>query len=367
MKTYKIFVLPTHQTEDRTSGVDFARLIQPMQHFNGFETDDIKFEVHVYDATKDKKLDWLIVANKYDAVYFNYTANPWAFAAMGAMCRKSGIPMIMDMDDDLFDVPADNPAYNIYKKGSEGLRVFTAICNEVDYITCTNSYLRNAIIHNTNKTHDNVFCFDNYVDFDLYKYPQEFKDTEKITLTHFGSTSHFIDLQNKEFVKGIDLIMKDYPNVEFLTIGAFVPEFRKMWGMRYREEFGHRDIYSWISDRFPDVMKQTDICVIPLENYTYTRCKSAIKYLEMSSAKKPAVWQDIRQYSNVINNGVNGFLASSSKNWYDCIKNLIDNKELRKSMGESAYKDVYDNYQMKNNLQKYADFFTLVDSKFEKS
>src|SRR5581483_2241935 len=104
----KIFGLPSHQSEERTSGVDFARIIQPLKHLNKFE--GIKttlFDIH-------KTTDWLYVAKNFDLIYFNYLNNPWGFAAMGAMARAHGVKMVMDLDDDLWDIHSDNPAYKIY-------------------------------------------------------------------------------------------------------------------------------------------------------------------------------------------------------------------------------------------------------------
>ena len=360
MKKIRLFCLPSHQTEERTSGVDFARIIQPMKALNGWKNDEVEFETYIYDAVKDKNLDWLKVVSDYDMIYFNYTANPWAFAAMGAVARKAGKPIIMDFDDNLWNVEKDNPAYDIYHKGTEHLRNFTAIVNEVDYVTVTNSYLRNVVVHNSKKTHYRIKVFDNYIDLGLYDQTPPFKDDGHITLTHFGSSTHFIDLQNKAFTDGVDRIMKEYPNVTFLTVGAFIPLFRNKWGARYQNEFGHVDIYKWVKDRFPEVMKKTDICVVPLENTIYTRCKSAIKYLEMGSAKKPGIWQRIRQYENVIDK-TNGLLANTAIEWYEAIKFLIEDASKRKEMGEKAYNDIVDNYQMKFNVNQYADFFMEVD------
>lgn len=365
MKTIKVFALPSHQQKDRTSGVDFARVIQPMAHLNGWQNDEYKIETYIYDPIRDERLDWIKVCTDFDVLFFNYTANPWAFAAMGAMARKMNRIMVMDIDDNIWSIVEDNPAYEVYKKGSDGIRNFTAIVNEVDYITCTSPYLRNAIVHNSKKTHEKIFVFDNYIDLDLYKYPQPFKDEREIVLTHFGSTTHFIDLQNDHFVNGIDMVMKNYPNVKFLTVGAFVPMFRKMWGQRYENEFGHVDIYKWISDRFPEVMANTDICVVPLDDNIYTRCKSAIKFLEMGSAKKPGVWQDIRQYAAVVD-GSNGLLARTGKDWFDAIKSLIDDKEKRKTMGESAYETVK-TMQIKDHVEKYAEFLIKIDKTNKKS
>lgn len=358
MKTIKIFSVPSHATKERVSGVDFARIIQPMKHLHGWSDDKVKFETTIYNPNEDTHTDWREVVKQFDIVYFNYTANPWAFAAMGAMCRASNVPMVLDLDDNLFEITSDNPAYEVYKKGSDGLKNFIAIVNEVDYVTCTSNYLRNVIAFNTKKKHEQIFAMDNYIDLDLYKYPQPFKDTEDILLTHFGSTTHFIDLQNKEFVGGVRRIMADFPTVKFLTVGSFVPSFRNNWGERYQNEFGHVDVYTWIKEKFPGVMAKTDICVVPLENLPYTRCKSDIKRSEISSAIKPVVAQRIRQYVECIEDGVDGMLCETADEWYKKIKLLILDKELRKKMGLAGYERIKRDKQMKDNIDKYAEFFT---------
>jgi glycosyltransferase involved in cell wall biosynthesis len=365
MKTIKIFSVPSHQTLERTSGVDFARVIQPMKHLNGWTNGEVKFKVDIYDPVKNKELNWIDVVNKYDMIFFNYTMSDWSFAAMGAMARKAGIPMVMDLDDNLWNVAPDNVAYDVLKPGGDGVKILTAITKEVDFVTVTNQYLKNIVIHNTGRTHETVKVFDNAIDFDLYKYDQPFKDTNEITLTHFGSSTHFVDLQNKAFMAGVDRIMKDYPNVNFLTVGSFIPAMRYKWGSRYQNEFGHIDLYKWVETRFPDVMAKTDICVVPLEETIYTRAKSAIKFMEMSSARKPGVWQDIRQYQEAVVPGT-GLLARTDTNWYNAIKKLIDDKELRREMGQNAYEHVRDNYDIKGKIDRYAEFLITVDSKTKK-
>lgn len=362
MKTIRIFALPSHQTEDRTSGVDFARIIQPATHLDGLEYEQYKFDVHVYDIEKDRELAWDKVAEDYDILFFNYTANPWEFAKMGAMARKHNRILVLDLDDSLWDIMEDNPAYDVYKDGSEGIRNFTAICKEVDYITTTNRYLRNVISHYSDKPTNKMAIMPNYIDLDLYKYRSPFKDTHQITLLHFGSTTHFIDLQDTAFEEGIDKIMQDYPNVVLKTIGALVPEYKHKWGRRYENDYGDRDIYVWIKDKFPQFMDECDIFVTPLVNSKYNRCKSNIKFLEASSAIKPGVWQKMRQYEEVVD-GKNGFLASTKNDWYEGIKTLIDDKALRKTMGEKAFETLED-HRIESNVVKYAKFFTNIYEKW---
>jgi len=354
----KIFALPSHQSKENTTGVDFARIIQPMKYFNGYkDTKVIIFEII-------KKMNWLWVAKHFDIIYFNYLNNPWGFAAMGAMARHYGVKMVMDVDDAIWEIHNDNPAYEVWKKGSEGLRDFTAICNEVDYITCTNNYLKNVIINHTTKTPDKIQVFPNYIDLSTYTYRAPFKNTNQINLTHFGSTTHFNDLRETDFERGLNRIMAEYPNVVFRTIGAFIPSYREKWGARYEQTFGDPDIYTWINKRFPTFMKESDILVVPLVDDIYNRCKSQIKWLEASSAKIPGIWQRVRQYEEVVD-GTNGILANKDTEWYKGIKYMIDNPDKRKAMGEKTFEDVK-KWQIQDHLEDYYVFFQKVLDKKDK-
>ena len=362
-KVIRLFCLPSHATKDRVSGVDMARIIQPGQHLNNYVLGDTKFKVHVYDAIKDEFLDWMEVAKKYDMIYLNYTALPWEFAKMGLMMRKAGKPMILDLDDSLWDIVQDNPAYEVYKKGSEALKNFTAIAGEVDYITTTNDYLANVIRHHT--TQKNVEVFPNYIDLKLYNHRCKFKDTHEIMLLHHGSTTHFMDLQTEEFGKGIDKVFKRYPNVKLKTIGAMIPMYQKRWGMRYESGFGDVDVYKWIKNKFPKYMDETDILVVPLAENPYTICKSAIKFGETSSARVPGCYQDIRQYQEVIKHGKNGYLCKTADDWYNCISDLIENKERRRRMGKRAFETVLKDMVIEKLVPKYAKYFKDIKDNYE--
>lgn len=361
MRTIKIFALPSHQTKERTSGVDFARIIQPMKALNGYTDEDTKFEVDIYNI--DDSTDWLHVAKNYDLIYFNYLNSPWGFAAMGAMARRHGVPMVMDLDDNLWSLRSDNAAQTVYYKGSDALRNFTAICNEVDYVTCTNRYLKNVVINNTRKHAEEIKVLPNYVDLKMYNHRTQFRKDFQIRLTHFGSTTHFHDLNDEEFNKGIDRIFTEYPNVVLRMVGAFIPKYRKRWGMRYENAYGAVDIYDWVKNKFPQYMDETDILVVPLIDDLYNRCKSHIKFLEASSAGIPGVWQKIRQYEEIVD-GENGMLARTADQWYEAIKKLIDDEQLRRTMGERAFQTVKEDWQMKHHVGLYADFFKeVIDNK----
>jgi len=360
MRTVSLFAMPSHAAIERTSGVDFARVVQPMEALDGWTDGKVKFKVTMYDPKLNAKMDWIKVTEEHDILFLNYTTNAWAFAIMGCMARKNKRKIVLDMDDDLWDVGEDNTAYSAYKKGTEGIANVGAICKEVDFITTTNDYLRNVIAHKTKEPLSKIVVMPNRVNLDLYSHVSPFKDTMDIKLLHFGSSSHFKDLQSEAFNKGLDKILTEYPNVSLMTVGALIPKYKKRWGARYSHGFGDVDIYKWVTERFPIFMDQIDILVTPLTENTYNKCKSFIKFIEGSTAKKPGVWQRVRQYEKVVVEGENGYLAKTPNEWYQSLKRLIDNKKLRKSMGEEAYKTTKRDWQVKDGVDKYAQFFLKV-------
>jgi len=348
----RIFSVPSHAAKERTSGVDFVRIIQPMKHLSKNKD----FKVTIYDAELNETMNWLDVITNNDILFLNYTTNPWSFAIMGCLARKHNRKIVLDLDDALWLCREDNTAYEVFKKGSEGIKNFTAICNEVDWITTTSSYLRNVICHYTMKRHERVKILPNYIDLDLYSHRSKPKDDNLITICHFGSSSHYKDLQNSGFVEGIEKLMKDLPNIRFVTVGALIPKLKNKWGMRYRHDFGDVDIYKWIKNKFPQFMDEADIVVAPLDIDTYNRAKSWIKFLEYSSAKKPGVYQDITPYQAIVEHGRNGYLASRSEDWYKYMKKLALDFAHRKEIGNNAFKTIR-NYTIQKNINKYADFF----------
>lgn len=368
MKKIKVFALPSHQTEERTSGVDFARVIQPMKHLHGWKDEDVEFEVTVYDMTKQTtEPDYFLdIAKNHDIIFFNYIANPWGFAHMGAYARKFGTKLIMDLDDDLWDIRDDNPTASFYKKGSAELNNLSAIIDEVDHVVVTNDYLKHVVMNHTNKKAKDITAINNFIDLDLYNYHPEFKDEHYIHLVYFGSTTHYKDLNEDEFNKALDRILSEYPNVDITTIGVWLPRLSDRWGQRYLQENGARDIYDWISGRYREVMAKADIVLSPLINDIYNRSKSGIKYLEYSAAGKPGVYADMRQYQEYITHGEDGYLALNDKGWYKYIKELLDDKEKRRSVGEKAYERVQEE-TIQKNVYRYGELFKkLIDNETKK-
>lgn len=346
-------------TKDITPGVDYARMVLPMKELQK----DKRFKVTIFDNTLSKsklgKFDWRDIAQEYDILYINYLTMAWDYAMIGMLFRKYGKKIVLDIDDLIWEIQEDNSSYGTYKPGSEGRAIVTDIINEVDHVTVTNNYLKNALISYTKKTDDKVSVFPNRIDLDLYKWRSKPVNKSAVRIGYFGSSSHFNDLSSRNFTEAITKLMAEYPNLEIVTIGAMLGHMKKAFGQRYFTDYGHQDLYTWVG-LMPEKLKEVDIFAVPLENTTYNKCKSSIKFIEMGSTCKPGCWQNIRQYQEVIKDGENGYLCDSIDSWYNSLKALIDSQELRIKMGREAFKTVEDDWQMKDHTKDYADFFTKI-------
>jgi len=337
MRKIKVFALPAHSFVDRTSGVDYLRVIKPAKFLHGYKDAEVEFEVKVFDHRIDTSFDWVEVFTTFDVVLFNYTTNDVGFAVMGALAQKYKKKLICDLDDDLFNILPDNPAREVFHTGSWGLSVVKAVLGAVDHVVCTNEHLKHSIMAHAKVK--GITAIPNYIDLAEYAHRCEFKDRGYYKAIHFGSTTHFHSLLSDQFSKAMDRIMKEYPNFSFQTVGAFIGEYQKKWGMRYSKGFGSPDIYEWIR-MMPQLMDDADFVLAPLNNNLYNRSKSATKFLETSSYKIPGVWQNIRQYKELVKHGENGYLCETEEEWYQAIVSLISDAKKRKEMGENAFDSI---------------------------
>jgi glycosyltransferase involved in cell wall biosynthesis len=347
----KIFCYPTHCDGKHVPGVDYVRIIRPMEELGKQEG----FEVRIYNGEKD--LDWRDIAKEYDVFYLNYITNAAGYVISSYNFVKEGKKVVYDIDDLIWEIQEDNAAYSTYAPGSEGRAVITdIIARGAHRVTCTNDFLRKGIAQYTGKSLKEIEVFKNYIDLDLYSWKSPLKDNYEVKIGYFGSSSHFNDLVNPGFVNGLQRLMEEDPRIRFYTIGAMIQQIKKKFGPRYTTGFGDHDIYKWVN-MMPLMMQDVDIVVAPLVDITYARAKSSIKFLEYSSMAIPGCYQDIRQYQEVVEHGKNGFLCKTKDDWYKHLKELADSVEFRRRIGKKSYKTVKKDWTIQKNVKHYVDYF----------
>jgi glycosyltransferase involved in cell wall biosynthesis len=83
-------------------------------------------------------------------------------------------------------------------------------------------------------------------------------------------------------------------------------------------------------------LSEIDIGIMPLGSDDWSKGKCAFKILQYMSMGIPVVASPIGMNKEVITHGVNGYLAETEEEWIIYISRLINDNNLRKSLGYSG-------------------------------
>ena len=95
-----------------------------------------------------------------------------------------------------------------------------------------------------------------------------------------------------------------------------------------------------------EYLKAADINLAILNDDLINGAKSELKWLEAACFKMPSVVSATENYRDVIDDGVDAFMVSTPDEWRDALEALILDADLRKSIGNAAYKRVVEQYSV---------------------
>lgn len=99
-----------------------------------------------------------------------------------------------------------------------------------------------------------------------------------------------------------------------------------------------------------------DIGVMPLADDLWTRGKGGFKLLQYMAAGVPAVAAPVGINREIIDDGVNGFLAGSEDAWASRLEQLVGDPELRERLGRRGRQTVEAQYSLTRYRERLSDF-----------
>jgi glycosyltransferase involved in cell wall biosynthesis len=174
-------------------------------------------------------------------------------------------------------------------------------------------------------------------------------ESDKIIRIVYGSGTSTHNVDFLEASEAIYNILVTYSNVH-LRLAGILELPKKFDNVKEQiERIGFCPYADYLR-----VLSECDISIAPLEDYIFNDSKSNIKYLEASILGLPSICSPRPNFASVIENGVNGFLASNVVEWEASFKKLIDDQLLRKSIGENARKAVLKHYSPESVAREQA-------------
>ena len=265
------------------------------------------------------------------------------------MCRSLKIPVIFDADDFVIDASVIDHIATLqdisdHEKSlhAEGMRKHRATFKAADFFIAPTDYLA-QIGKNLAKTSFVIRNGVNSSQIELCKKIMNARDSINtngiVRIGYFsGTKSHQKDFS--VVVPALQQIMNDFNNVH-LYIGGHLDTDSRLEGFNSRIK-----ILPFVDiERLPYNIAKVDINIAPLEvNNPFCESKSELKYFDAALLKIPTIASPTNAFRWAVKNGSNGFLASSTEEWYDCLKRLIEDSALRDTMGQKAYEHVNKNY-----------------------
>jgi len=102
----------------------------------------------------------------------------------------------------------------------------------------------------------------------------------------------------------------------------------------------------WRMDREVELFNTCDIGVYPLPDDEWARGKCGFKAIQFMACGVPVVAAAVGVNREIIQDGVNGFLASNEEEWTAALKRLIADPDLRRRIGAAGRRTIEERYSL---------------------
>lgn len=109
-------------------------------------------------------------------------------------------------------------------------------------------------------------------------------------------------------------------------------------------------------DKYEEALHTSDIALLPLLDNEFNRSKSDLKFIECASGGAAVLASPV-VYSEVIKDGVNGFIFRNLKEFEEKFKLLIFNRMKRRELAENAYNYVKHNRLMSQHYEERINWY----------
>ncbi len=102
----------------------------------------------------------------------------------------------------------------------------------------------------------------------------------------------------------------------------------------------------WSEENEVDHLNRFDVGIMPLTEDMWSLGKCAYKLIQYMAVGLPVVASPIGMNRRVVQQGVNGFLATTPAEWLEALRRLADDADLRRRMGEAGRAIVERDYSL---------------------
>ncbi len=289
-----------------------------------------------------KRLGLLLKVRDFDLVWIEKELFP-NFPSWAEYClARGGVPYVVDYDDAIFhnyDISL-HPLKRLLKNKIKSVMRHAAM------VTVGNSYLGRHAIEAGAKV---VEMVPTVIDLARYPAPVARASGTPLVVGWIGSPSTV-----KFLIPLLPVIahLAQTVSVEFLIIGASVDlaTYPFARNVQWREETEVEEI------------EKFDIGVMPMPDTAWERGKCAYKLIQYMACGKAVVGSPVGMNVDVVQDGINGLLASTPAEWLAALTHLLSDEALRNSMGRRGRQLVEEKYCLEVTAPKLLQSLQMIAS-----
>ena len=276
-------------------------------------------------------------------------------AAVTEAARSGRLQLVMDIDDDLLDVPPEKDVRGVYRDGAPALRELLA---SADVVTVSTPPLRAALAPLAERTE----LVSNRLDRLLWKGvdPMRFRRDDNATVAmYMGSTTHDEDL--RMLLPAFEDARRATPGLRLKIVGGFSHRPERLGkGIEIVDVPSPARNYPLFVEHLAAISRDVDFALCPLTENRFNRCKSGLKLLEYAGLGLTGLFSDCEMYRDLAHQCEGARLVPErSEEWTRAIVEMAASRAKTRRQGLEAWEWV-----MRDMTVGYGDttFERLFDS-----
>ncbi len=122
-------------------------------------------------------------------------------------------------------------------------------------------------------------------------------------------------------------------------------------------------LVNWTEETEVGSISQFDIGIMPLIDSPWERGKCGYKLIQYMGCGIPVVASAVGANLDIVSHGENGYLASTSEDWYQFLEKLIVDAALRRKMGDIGYKTAHERFSVQSVFPQIKDALKTAGQK----
>ncbi|MES2513646.1 MAG: glycosyltransferase family 4 protein [Bacteroidota bacterium] len=281
------------------------------------------------------RLNDLRRAKQFDVIFIQREALLLGSSFFEKQFYKRG-KVIFDFDDSiwLLDTSPENKKFE-FLKNPDKTNINIA---HAHIVIAGNNYLASY----AKEFNQNTVIIPTTIDTDFHKPATELRNKDKVVIGWSGSISTIKHFENS--IPFLKKLIAKYPNkLEIHVIG--------------QAAYAHSEIAvvskSWSAASEVADLNCFDIGIMTLPDDQWAQGKCGLKGLSYMACGIATVMSPVGVNKDIIQHGVNGYLAETEQQWIDSLSQLIENHQLREQIGSAGRETVVKNYSVNAHKHRY--------------